>query len=124
MDSARALEATRTLLASLADLAADWERMPFFVRPMARGGFERRTGARMEQWEKDLGDLARALETGKPAGPFRSLVPRLERMIESFRTAPERASRFMGSARLDEITAKSRVREEAARAVWTALKEW
>jgi len=102
----------------LLDTRADWERMPFFVRPMVKIGFLRRTGRDLDGWLRLTDDLA----AGRGHGP--RLVDDLAGLAESYRTAPERASRFMrDGARLEMVRARSRDREDVVRLLLGALKD-
>ena len=103
-DVARAVAAARAELAS----------MPFFVRPMVKRGFRKRTGRGMEEWERLCQSFANELEsTGKAAAPRRDLIADLDRLKENFRTAPERAERGMGG----DAKAMAAVRERSAERV-------
>jgi hypothetical protein len=100
-------EVARAVRESRAELAS----MPFFVRPMVKRGFRKRTGRSIQDWEARLAAVASTLESGD-ATP-RDLIADLERLRENFRTAPERAKRGMGDnpAALAEVRARSGRRE-------------
>ncbi|HEX5753900.1 MAG TPA: hypothetical protein VFZ09_47390 [Archangium sp.] len=111
----------------LEDTGRDFSSMPFFVRPMVRGGFARRTGQSLEEWQR----LASALhsEVKPDTGPaqVRERHPRLreqlEQLAENYRTAPERASKGMGAlaGTLQRVQESSRRREDAVRALLSWL---
>jgi hypothetical protein len=125
-----AREAVQRLREAVAGMRADWERMPFFVRPMARAGFARRTGHDADGWDRLLGDLARALggEDGDAEAARRALAARrelpaaLERLAEHYRGAPERAGKLMGGERLEAVRRAAATREQAARELIAALR--
>ena len=110
----------------------DFGSMPFFVRPMVRRGFVRRTGSTMDQWRQTLAQLARQLELSRRqravraevlAG-FAALSAQLERLAEHFRTAPERAARGMkDEAALALVRERAASREQAVRALHRALAD-
>lgn len=103
--------------AALDDTEAEYGRMPFFVRPMVRRGFVKRTGHDFEGWRRLLAEVGRG---GRPPG----IVDALARLAEHYDGAPERAKRGMG-ARLEElreVEARSQARASAARALATALR--
>lgn len=107
----------------LEDTGRDFSSMPFFVRPMVRSGFTRRTGQSLEEWQRLASALA--LEVKPDTGPaqVRERHPRLreqlEQLAENYRTAPERASKGMGAlaGTLQRVQESSRRREEAVRAL-------
>lgn len=122
----RARDATRRVREAVAGMRADWERMPFFVRPMARAGFEKRTGHGADGWERTLAELARALEGDEDAArravaARRELPAALERLAEHYRAAPERAGKLMGGERLEALRRVSGERAQAARDLVAAL---
>lgn len=103
---------TRELGREVAEARGDLGRMPFFVRPMVKRGFRKRTGKTMQEWESLCAAVAGELEAGDAAAvKRRRLVPDLERLRENFRTAPERAERGMGS----DAAAMAAVRERSSR---------
>ncbi|MCK6552017.1 hypothetical protein L6R52_39665 [Myxococcota bacterium] len=104
------------VLRAVEETERDLERMPFFVRPMVRAGFNRRTGLNVDEWRASLGGV-RADDA--PDRLRRDLKPALLRLREHFRTAPERARRGMGNdpRAIAEVTNRSRLRAEAVEAL-------
>lgn len=114
----------------LRDTERDFGSMPFFVRPMVRRGFVRRTGGTMDEWRQMLAELARQLELSRREGTVRAevlarypaLPARLESLAEHYRTAPERAARGMqDQAALHVVRERAASREQAVRALHRAL---
>ena len=83
---------------------AEYAQMPFFVRPLVRSGFVRRTGRDAAAWRD-------ALRTPTPL-----MIIDLERLAAHFRGAPARAQRGMG-ARPDELVEVERRANERAATV-------
>ncbi|MCY1079314.1 hypothetical protein [Archangium lansingense] len=107
----------------LEDTGHDFSSMPFFVRPMVRGGFAKRTGQSLEEWQRLASALLSDVKPGTEPARVREHHPRLreqlEQLAENYRTAPERASKGMGAltGTLQRIQESSRRREEAVRAL-------
>ena len=101
------------VVAALDASDAEFAAMPFFVRPMVRAGFERRTGHSFAEWRRLLGRLAAHNDDEQ-----RALLPTLAKLEAHFLGAPERARRGMGGgAGLAAIEARSRARAAAVRAL-------
>lgn len=116
----RALESTR----------GDLTSMPFFVRPMVKKGFARRTGATVDQWLERIGELITKIDAGRIGDPgelrrhYPELSASLAALADNFRTAPERAKRGMkgaGDKALELVRERSKRREQAAVAAREAL---
>lgn len=111
------------LQGALEGTEADFASMPFFVRPMVRGGFARRTGMGIEEWRRLAELLIAEVRSGADPAHVRERHPvlrtQLARLAESYRTAPERAARGMGGKReaLQSVTDTARQREAAVRAL-------
>lgn len=90
MPAADLTAAARAVDDALVAMDAEYAQMPFFVRPMVRGGFARRTGRDLASWRQAV------------AAPTAALLPDLARLAAHFRDAPARARRGMG-ARADEL---------------------
>lgn len=100
----------------LADTEREYAQMPFFVRPMVKRGFLKRTGRDLSAWRALLADAHRGQRTGE-------LADALAALAEHFRGAPERAKRGMGASgdQLAAVEERSRARSEAALALRSAL---
>jgi len=84
----------RDLGRAVAEARDELGSMPFFVRPMVKRGFRKRTGRTMDEWESICAAVATELERDDTSAvKRRRLIPELEKLRENFRTAPERAKR-------------------------------
>ncbi len=107
----------------LEDTGRDFSSMPFFVRPMVRGGFAKRAGQSLEEWQRLASALLVEVTPDTPAARVREQHPRLreqlEQLADNYRTAPERASKGMGAlaGTLQRVQESARRREEAVRAL-------
>jgi hypothetical protein len=99
----------------------DLARMPFFVRPMARRGFVSRTGLTHDAWRQRLGEVRASDTPASVRARWQGLAGDLARLVEDFRTAPERAAKGM-----DDPVVLGQVRERASQrvAVVQALVAW
>lgn len=98
----------------LAETEAEYAQMPFFIRPMIKRGFAKRTGLDFAGWRIRL-------ETVK--SPDAALRKSLLALAEHYRGAPERAKKGMGATaeQLVEIEVRSRKRAETVTALALAL---
>lgn len=84
------------VITALAAAERDLDPMPFFVRPLAKRSFHKRTGLSYEEWHARLG----ALRPGDTPDSVRTRWPEVERALErlatDFREAPARARKSMG----------------------------
>ena len=101
---------------ALAETEAEYAQMPFFVRPLVRRGFAKRTGRGFVAWRALLADGRRGQRT-------RELAEALAALAEHYRGAPERAKRAMRATpeQLAVIEQRSRARAYAAVALASAL---
>lgn len=113
MDRASLIAAVQRVLD---ETEREYGQMPFFVRPMVKRGFTKRTGRDFDAWRALLAAAARGQID--PA-----LAPALDQLAEHYRGAPERAKRGMGAsgAQLAIVEQRSRERAEAALALRSAL---
>lgn len=101
---------------ALDETEREYAQMPFFVRPMVKRGFAKRTGRDFAAWRALLADARRGQRT-------RELAEALAALAEHYRGAPERARRGMGATaeQLAVVEQRSRARCEAALALRAAL---
>ncbi|HEY5947804.1 MAG TPA: hypothetical protein VIV40_20025 [Kofleriaceae bacterium] len=101
---------------ALAETEAEYAQLPFFVRPMVKRGFAKRTGHDFEQWRALLADLRRGQQ---PPAAHRALAA----LAEHYLGAPERAKRGMGAtaAQMQMIEQRSQQRRSAVLALAAAL---
>lgn len=101
---------------ALAETEREYAQMPFFIRPMIKRGFTKRTGRDFAAWHALL---AAARRGESPA----ELPEALDALAEHYRGAPARARRGMGAsaAQLAIVEQRSRARAKAADALRAAL---
>ena len=115
-DAAKALRDVRNVLEST---VRDYSSMPFFVRPMVKRGFAKRTGRTLEGWLERIGAAIASAERGESTS---HLLDDLGRLADNFRTAPERAKRGMKGAALEAMTKRSMERHQAVSAAIAKLQ--
>ena len=100
----------------LEETHAEYAQMPFFVRPLVRRGFVKRTGFDLAAWTQLLYAAAR----GEPTAVLARSLPAL---AAHFDGAPARAKRGMGAKadELVEVERRSRDRAAAVRALLASL---
>ena len=109
--------------ATLEGVERELGAMPFFVRPMVRSGFGKRTGLSPGDWKELLQALRREVQAGATPAQVVQAHPKLrkdlEGLAENYRTAPERAKKGMGAEgeRLRELQETARQREAAVKAL-------
>jgi hypothetical protein len=116
MSASAAADLFAAVEAALAETEAEYAQMPFFVRPLVRRGFAKRTGRDFAAWRALLADGRRGQRT-------RELALALAALAEHYRGAPERAKRGMGAtaAQLAIVEQRSQARAAAAAALAAAL---
>lgn len=79
----------------LVETGKEFEKLPVFVRPIARQGFKGKAGAGLEDWQ-------RALVTWKdnPASPPSGITARLDKLAAYYRGVPAETARFTRDADL------------------------
>lgn len=120
-----AVTGAQRLIEILAETQADINRMPVFVRPMAKRGYRKRTGMSFAEWERFARDLERRLSAGLPrAKTVRpDSIHFLQQLIENYRTAPQRAAKFMRDpATLQTIRERTQTRLRSVEELVTALR--
>jgi len=112
-DRGALIAAVRT---ALEDSHTEYARMPFFVRPLVKRGFARRTGRDLDGWRRLL-----AAAASNP--PPRELAAALDQLAGHFDGATARARRGMGARpdELVEVQRRSEARAAAVRALVAAL---
>jgi hypothetical protein len=99
----QALALCRKLQAVIEQTGAGFNRLPAFVRPMARRGFKKKAGRSLEDWTHTLTLLAGQLEGAAAWNPaaersLRASLPELQsslvRLSVYFREVPEETARF------------------------------
>lgn len=117
------LQLVDAVSATLEGVERELGAMPFFVRPMVRSGFGKRTGLTPGDWKELLQTLRREVQAGAAPAQLVKTHPQLrknlEGLAENYRTAPERAQKGMGAEgeRLRELQETARQREAAVKAL-------
>ena len=107
----------RAVRIAVEETHAEYAQMPFFVRPMVRRGFVKRTGHDLAAWVRLLDAAARGIDSPE-------LGAALAQLAGHYDTAPERAKRGMGARpeELREVVRRSEARATAVRALAAALR--
>jgi len=87
----------RRLAAILAEMAADFERLPLFVRPLARAGFKRKAGRTIQAWQQAAEALEGRVAAGEPVDAA-NLRRELDLLIGYVRSVPAETARFTRDA--------------------------
>jgi NAD(P)-dependent dehydrogenase (short-subunit alcohol dehydrogenase family) len=105
----------------VAETAKEFEKLPVFIRPMARGGFKKKAGASLDEWQSLLKSVnAENLE------PFRHSLPaRLDNLIVYYRGVPAETGRFTkDTAFLEEVARVTAERISVIQKLVTALMSY
>jgi NAD(P)-dependent dehydrogenase (short-subunit alcohol dehydrogenase family) len=106
---------------ALEETGQEFERLPIFVRPMARGGFKNKSGQSLEDWKRSVESLSQRPTSPSPAEAA-SWRARLERLADYFRDVPKETARFTRDADLlAQVTALSQERIEIIRQIVAGL---
>lgn len=121
-----ALTSALQLVTIIAESAADIARMPRLARPLVKRGFHKRTGMSHEQWRAFADELVHRLRVaaGAPVSVRADTVYRLERLLTNYRTAPERAARFIRDPKVMEmVRERCQARADGVAQLLSALRE-
>jgi NAD(P)-dependent dehydrogenase (short-subunit alcohol dehydrogenase family) len=87
----------KQLEASLVDTEKEFNKLPGFIRPMARNGFKTKAGQSLADWQRSISKLRSEIETGE--SPSQTTLPALlGKLIIYFRDVPKETSRFTKDA--------------------------
>jgi NAD(P)-dependent dehydrogenase (short-subunit alcohol dehydrogenase family) len=93
----------RQLAYILTETEAEFNRLPIFVRPMARQGFKSKAGQSLADWQRLL-----AAAEANPAARPHDLPERLEKLANYYRDVPKETARFTRDAetlrQISEVT--------------------
>jgi 2-hydroxycyclohexanecarboxyl-CoA dehydrogenase len=116
------LETIKQLQAILIETEAEFNKLPAFIRPMARNGFKGKAGQSLGDWQKALSTLQAEVETGKPPSQA-NLAGLLEKLTVYFRDVPRETARFTKDAEfLRQVAETSRQRIAIVEGLVQALK--
>ena len=79
----------------LVETDEEFNRLPIFVRPMARQGFKSKSGESLADWQR----LLATLKNGTSAVPA-NLSERLEKLVQYYRDVPRETARFTQDAEM------------------------
>jgi NAD(P)-dependent dehydrogenase (short-subunit alcohol dehydrogenase family) len=92
-----ALSLIKQIEAILVETENEFNKLPVFVRPMARSGFKGKAGQSAADWQRSLAVLRSDIEAGKP--PSQANIPALlEKLIVYYRDVPKETARFTKDA--------------------------
>ncbi len=126
----RALDRSQKLLKVIADTDAEFNKLPVFVRPLARQGFKAKSGQSVQEWKRSLEallqQLERAVSGGEDAG-LRASLPRLRQLLGKlnvyYRDVPAETGRFTkDTALLAEVQRITNERMELIRDLLLAIE--
>ncbi len=108
--------------AAVDDSEHDLDAMPFFIRPLARRSFEKRTGLSREEWREKIDTIHPGDTPAAARARWTDAVEALTKLAEDFRAAPVRAKEKMPDnvEALRVITASAASRTAAV----LALRDW
>jgi hypothetical protein len=105
----RAVESSSLLHSFVRQVEAEFDKLPFFIRPMARSNFHRNAGQSVSDWIRTAADLhhrLRLVEAGDPRAEhsLRGVLPHLEaqlhHLISYCRAIPGETARFTSDTRI------------------------
>ena len=82
------------VLEIVAATGKEFEKLPVFVRPMARRWFKGKSGQSLENWQRSLSALQERLGKGSSEGA-QAILPGLDKLIEYYRGVQRETARFM-----------------------------
>jgi NAD(P)-dependent dehydrogenase (short-subunit alcohol dehydrogenase family) len=119
-----ALALSRQLQEALVETEAEFGRLPFFVRPLARSAFKSKAGQSLPDWGGTATQLVKRLEAGgaDPQPDYARLRPQLDALATYYRGVPAETARFTRDAAvLTEVTDRMAGREALIHALIAAL---
>jgi hypothetical protein len=99
----RAISCCEQVQIILSETGAEFDKLPVFVRPMARAGFKRKSGQSLQDWTHTtrqlIAELAQVGTSGLTSmqAPFTDrpdLKEQLEKLIRYYREVPDETARF------------------------------
>lgn len=85
------------LEAILIETEAEFNKLPGFIRPMARGGFKSKSGQSIIDWKRSVAVLRSEIESGR-ASAHLNLPTLLEKLTAYYRDVPRETGRFSKDA--------------------------
>jgi NAD(P)-dependent dehydrogenase (short-subunit alcohol dehydrogenase family) len=121
--TAQAAKAAQDVAAIITQTEAEFNKLPIFVRPMARAGFKSKSGLSINDWQRALAGLLAGLQEradgGAAAGlgaQVARLAPLWDKLVAYYQGVPAETARFTrDTAFLQEVAHTSAEREAAIR---------
>jgi NAD(P)-dependent dehydrogenase (short-subunit alcohol dehydrogenase family) len=106
----RTLDLCRKLSQVICETEAEFQKLPVFVRPMARGGFKSKSGGSLADWKRGLDELCskfHQLQTGNPSDGMSQQdiirwTERFEKLRGYYQGVPAETARFTKDPELME----------------------
>jgi NAD(P)-dependent dehydrogenase (short-subunit alcohol dehydrogenase family) len=96
----QALELSRQLEEIIAQTGAEFERLPVFVRPLARRGFKSKAGQSLQDWARTAATLVTHLEEGTPIPDLPRIVALMDQLVTYYEGVPAETARFTRDAEM------------------------
>ena len=120
--AAQALALSRELEEIIAQTEAEFDRLPVFVRPLARRGFKAKAGQSLQDWARTAAALTADLERGEPPPNLPHLNALLDELILYYEGVPAETARFTRDAEtLQQVTQTANERIAPIRSLRAAL---
>ena len=100
----------------LAETEAEFNKLPVFVRPMAKNGFKTKAGMSLPDWQRLVANLRTALPASGESEVPENMPARLEALATYFREVPKETARFTkDEATLKMVTETTQMRLQVIR---------
>lgn len=121
--SGEALDLSRRLEDVIAQTGAEFDRLPIFVRPIARRGFRGKAGQSLQDWARTATDLVEHLERGTLPPDLARIVALLDQLVVYYEGVPAETARFTSDAEmLRQVEETTRERIALIRALQSELE--
>jgi NAD(P)-dependent dehydrogenase (short-subunit alcohol dehydrogenase family) len=119
-----ALEMSRQLQEIIAQTGAEFNRLPVFVRPIARSGFKSKAGQSLQDWSRTATALTAHLAQGAPSPDPARLAALFDKLVTYYEGVPAETARFTKDAEtLCQVTQLSQDRIVLIRALGALLAQ-
>ncbi len=121
---AQALDLSRRLEEIIAQTGAEFDRLPVFVRPLARRGFKAKAGQSFQDWARTAAALSAGLEQGTLPPNLPHLNALLDDLVLYYEGVPTETARFTRDAEmLQQVTQTANERIALICALRAALSQ-
>jgi NAD(P)-dependent dehydrogenase (short-subunit alcohol dehydrogenase family) len=98
-DTSRLLDYLNQVAEMISTTAGEFEKLPVFVRPIARRGFKNKSGWSIEEWQRVLASncdkLSASIQYSHPLpAELHALLPHMQPLSDYFREVPRETARF------------------------------